>query len=198
MEYKESRHSVRSYCSTAFDFHLTSLLSSLSSAMHYSHLWLLVLTSFQPCSAAPITPESLLGYSTDNHVIHASAVTYSLAPGQTEAADIGNYLDFNDNSSPQPIRGTAGGTDPGPRVVAYDQLNPDVLAPPGTDHGGVYNAAWSMAMSSVKMGEGRAGWSRQQNDANLPAATAMAGVDMRLEAGGYRELHWYEPYTFLQ
>lgn len=25
----------------------------------------------------------------------------------------------------------------------------------------------------------------------MPDATAMAGVDMRLEAGGYRELHWH-------
>lgn len=25
----------------------------------------------------------------------------------------------------------------------------------------------------------------------MPAAKAMAGVDMRLEAGAYRELHWH-------
>jgi oxalate decarboxylase/phosphoglucose isomerase-like protein (cupin superfamily) len=25
----------------------------------------------------------------------------------------------------------------------------------------------------------------------MPAASLMAGVDMRLEAGGYRELHWH-------
>lgn len=25
----------------------------------------------------------------------------------------------------------------------------------------------------------------------MPAATEMAGVDMRLEPGGYRELHWH-------
>jgi len=37
-----------------------------------------------------------------------------------------------------------------------------------------------------------AGWSRQENTANLPGATEMAGVDMRLEAGAYRELHWHK------
>jgi oxalate decarboxylase/phosphoglucose isomerase-like protein (cupin superfamily) len=26
----------------------------------------------------------------------------------------------------------------------------------------------------------------------MPAAKLMAGVDMRLEAGGYRELHWHQ------
>lgn len=35
------------------------------------------------------------------------------------------------------------------------------------------------------------GWSRQQNVDVLPAATEMAGVNMRLEAAGYRELHWH-------
>jgi len=42
------------------------------------------------------------------------------------------------------------------------------------------------------LGLGRAGWSRQQNIDNIPVATEMAGVDMRLEEGGYRELHWHK------
>ncbi|TFY64564.1 hypothetical protein EVJ58_g2554, partial [Rhodofomes roseus] len=35
------------------------------------------------------------------------------------------------------------------------------------------------------------GWARQQNVNNLPISTEMAGVDMRLEAGAIRELHWH-------
>jgi hypothetical protein len=34
------------------------------------------------------------------------------------------------------------------------------------------------------------GWAHQQNIDELPVATAMAGVDMRLEPNAYRELHW--------
>lgn len=35
------------------------------------------------------------------------------------------------------------------------------------------------------------GWARQENIVVMPDATAMAGVDMRLEPAGYRELHWH-------
>ena len=37
-----------------------------------------------------------------------------------------------------------------------------------------------------------AGFARQQNVAVLPAATAMAGVDMALAPHAYRELHWHK------
>lgn len=49
-----------------------------------------------------------------------------------------------------------------------------------------------MSLSHNKLGNGKnSGWARQQNTAVLPVATAMAGVDMRLEPGAYRELHWH-------
>ena len=35
---------------------------------------------------------------------------------------------------PQPIRGKDGFVDRGPRNVLLDQQNPDILAPPATDH----------------------------------------------------------------
>ncbi|KDN44215.1 hypothetical protein RSAG8_05688, partial [Rhizoctonia solani AG-8 WAC10335] len=35
------------------------------------------------------------------------------------------------------------------------------------------------------------GWARQQNDHDMPLATAMAGVNMRLTAGGICEMHWH-------
>ena len=43
---------------------------------------------------------------------------YDLVPGQQEEADIGLYLDLSAVRSPQPIRGTNGGTDPGPRALS--------------------------------------------------------------------------------
>ena len=40
---------------------------------------------------------------------------YQLVPEQQEDADLGLYLDLNEVQNPQPIRGSNGGTDPGPR-----------------------------------------------------------------------------------
>ncbi|KAH8801522.1 RmlC-like cupin domain-containing protein [Xylogone sp. PMI_703] len=161
---------------------------------------LLVLLLQQLAAAAPAgTPTdpsqpSLLGYNPGNKLNNQDTdkIDYTFAPGQTDNAKIGAPLDFSDVKNPQPIRGTKGGTDPGPRTEAYDLLNPDKLAPPGTDHGSVDNAQWPMGLSHMKLGLNRAGWSRQQNLDNIPAATEMAGVDMRLEPGAYRELHWHK------
>ena len=37
------------------------------------------------------------------------------------------------------------------------------------------------------------GWSREVTQTELPIATTMAGVNMRLNKGGVRELHWHVP-----
>lgn len=41
------------------------------------------------------------------------------------------------------------------------------------------------------LGKDGAGWARQENINVMPDASEMAGVDMRLEPHGYRELHWH-------
>jgi hypothetical protein len=137
--------------------------------------------------------EALLGYSPGSKLTteNTDAVPHQLVPGQTDNANLGTFLDFENNPSPQPIRGSKGGTDPGPRDTYYDKINSDKLAPPGTDHGATINAQWPMGLSSAKLGSGGAGWSRQENTVVMPAAKKMAGVDMRLEPGAYRELHWH-------
>jgi quercetin dioxygenase-like cupin family protein len=136
---------------------------------------------------------ALLGYSPGNKLTteNTDAISYKLVPGQTDDANLGTYLDFENNPNPQPSRGTKGGLDPGPRNSRYDQINSDKLAPPGTDHSGTINAQWPLGLSHTKLGSGGAGWSRQENTAVMPAAKKMAGVDMRLEKGAYRELHWH-------
>lgn len=49
-----------------------------------------------------------------------------------------------------------------------------------------------MGLSHNRFGTGKqSGWARQQNTDQLPAATEMAGVDMRLAPHAYRELHWH-------
>jgi oxalate decarboxylase family bicupin protein len=118
--------------------------------------------------------------------------SYQLAPGQGAAADIGIPFIFKDTLNPQPIRGDLGATDPGPRTYGYDRLNPDTLAPPASDSGEVAQGKWPLGLSHNRIQPGNAGWSRQENTAVLPAATAMAGVDMKLSPGAYRELHWHK------
>ena len=48
-----------------------------------------------------------------------------------------------------------------------------------------------MGLSHNRGGLDGSGWARQQNQAVLPDATAMAGVNMHLSPGAYRELHWH-------
>lgn len=77
-------------------------------------------------------------------------------------------------------------------TYAYEKLNPDLFAPPGTDKGDVENAMWPLGLSHNRLGsEPGAGWARQQNTDVLPVATRMAGVDMKLQPNAYRELHWH-------
>lgn len=45
----------------------------------------------------------------------AEANDYQLVPGQNEDEDLGLYLDLESVPNPQPIRGTGGGTNGGPR-----------------------------------------------------------------------------------
>ncbi|KAF8650595.1 hypothetical protein AX16_005180 [Volvariella volvacea WC 439] len=78
----------------------------------------------------------------------------------------------------------------GPHNIEVEDENADLLAPPSTDHGSVPNAKWPFALSHNRMHTG--GWARQQNINTMPIATAMASVNMRLEPGAVRELHWHK------
>ena len=91
---------------------------------------------------------------------------------------------------PQPQRPGHGGTDPGPRNLMRDQQNPDMLVPPSTDHGGMPNLRFSFSDAHMRLESG--GWTRQVTQRELPVATTLAGVNMRLNAGGVRELHWHK------
>jgi oxalate decarboxylase len=91
---------------------------------------------------------------------------------------------------PQPQRPGYGGTDPGPRNLGRDRQNPDVLVPPSTDHGTLPNLRFSFSDAHMRLESG--GWTRQVTRRELGISTTIAGVDMRLNAGGVRELHWHK------
>ena len=76
--------------------------------------------------------------------------------------------------------------------MIYEKLNLDLYAPPGTDSGDVPNLKWPIGLSFNRPGLEGAGFARQQTINEMPAATEMAGVDMRLSPHAHRELHWHQ------
>jgi len=95
-----------------------------------------------------------------------------------------------DSHPVEPIRGAKGATDPGPRNLVLDAQNPDVLVPPETDNGSLPNLKFSFAMAHNRLEDG--GWAREVTVRELPVAKSMAGVNMRLDSGVVRELHWHK------
>jgi oxalate decarboxylase len=92
---------------------------------------------------------------------------------------------------PQPNRSEGiGGNDPGPRDITRDRENPDMLNPPSTDSGTLPNLRFSFADAHTRQTDG--GWTRQVTQRELAISTTMAGVEMRLNAGSIRELHWHK------
>ncbi len=94
------------------------------------------------------------------------------------------------SNPPQPISGNLGAPIIGPSNPVRETQNPDTLAPPRQDHGTVPNLRWSFADSHMHLAPG--GWGRQTTVRELPVSTEIAGVSMRLKAGGVRELHWHK------
>ncbi len=90
----------------------------------------------------------------------------------------------------QPIRGDWGAPIMGPRNTALEAENPDLLSSPFTDAGTIPNLKFSFATARNRLAKG--GWAREVTVRELPAATTMAGVDMRLAPGGIREMHWHK------
>ncbi|HEY1482415.1 MAG TPA: cupin domain-containing protein [Candidatus Acidoferrum sp.] len=86
-------------------------------------------------------------------------------------------------------KGDRSASDPGPTNPVLDGANADSTNPPVTDAGGVQTFKYPFSFSHKRLHEG--GWSREVTVRELPVSKTMAGVDMRLTAGGVRELHWH-------
>lgn len=93
-------------------------------------------------------------------------------------------------SGPTPTDGTRGANIAGPRNSAREAEVPDTILPPNTDAGSSPNLKWSFADSHMRIEEG--GWARQTTIRELPVSKEMAGVNMRLKANVFRELHWHK------
>ena len=67
--------------------------------------------------------------------------------------------------------------------------NPNSNTPPPTDNGDVGPIWYSFDLTHKRIQEG--GWTHQVTQRELPSSTDLAGVNMRLTAGSFRELHWH-------
>ena len=81
-------------------------------------------------------------------------------------------------------------TDPGPENGPLRDISQNGFLPPPTDHGEApeFWNSFSIAHRRVQPG----GWTRQVTVEDFPISKDIAGVNMRLTAGGIRELHWHE------
>ncbi len=90
----------------------------------------------------------------------------------------------------QKVVNAANPTDPGPANRVLDGQNPDSMWPPGADSKSlVQNFKYPFSFANKRVYDG--GWSREVTVRELPVSKTLAGVNMRLTAGGFRELHWH-------
>jgi oxalate decarboxylase len=80
--------------------------------------------------------------------------------------------------------------DPGPQSEAIGKQFPSAQSPPATDVGGMPMdwASFNNAPKRIQNG----GWARQVTVEDFAISKEISGVNMRLTAGGIRELHWHQ------
>ncbi|HYR45019.1 MAG TPA: cupin domain-containing protein, partial [Terriglobia bacterium] len=94
------------------------------------------------------------------------------------------------DQNPNPTNGNRSKSDPGPKNVPLDAANPDSQWPPATDSKSlVQTFKYPFSFANKRTYEG--GWSREVTVRELAVSKTLAGVNMRLTAGGVRELHWH-------
>ena len=116
------------------------------------------------------------------------------ASGVAGAAAAARAASFgNPDEPPQGAVNTQGNpastTDPGPRNPPLAGQFPSAQSPPPTDVSDLpmFWASFNNAPRRIQNG----GWARQVTQFDFAIAESIAGVDMRLTAGGIREMHWH-------
>lgn len=80
-------------------------------------------------------------------------------------------------------------SDPGPENKPLLDENPNSNTPPPTDHGDLVPIWYSFDLVKKRVEEG--GWTHEVTERVFPSSRDIAGVQMRLTAGSYREMHWH-------
>src|ERR1700677_4553666 len=105
------------------------------------------------------------------------------------AAFAGLTANAQEKASTQKAEHDHSSNDPGPENKVLLKENPNSNTPPPTDHGSVVPLWYSFDLVKKRVEEG--GWTHEVTDRELPSSKDIAGVNMRLTAGSYRELHWH-------
>src|ERR1700749_301673 len=96
------------------------------------------------------------------------------------AAAMGQQVRSDDHSKPNEEQ-------PGENNTALDAENPSSVWSPETDSGTVKPFKYSFSLARKRIESG--GWTPPASAPETPISTPIAGVEMRLTAGGVRELH---------
>jgi oxalate decarboxylase len=116
------------------------------------------------------------------------------AAGAVMSASTARAASFGNPAEPPQgainARNPASSTDPGPQNQAVASQFPSAVSPPATDVGSLQMnwASFNNAPRRIQNG----GWAREVTQSTFPISTTIAGVNMRLTAGGIRELHWHQ------
>jgi oxalate decarboxylase len=109
--------------------------------------------------------------------------------GLASAALSSLAVNAQERASTQKAERDHSSSDPGQENRGLLALNPNSNMPPPTDHGDLVPIWYSFDLVKKRVEEG--GWTHEVTQRELPSSREIAGVNMRLTAGSYRELHWH-------
>src|SRR6201988_3839544 len=121
-------------------------------------------------------------------MLAASAMGTAMAISTAKAASFGNP-----DEPPQGAinaKGPGNLVDPGPQSPSLAKQFPSAQTPPATDVGGMPTTWASFNNAAKRIQNG--GWARQVTVDDFAVSKEISGVNMRLTAGGIRELHWHQ------
>jgi oxalate decarboxylase len=121
-------------------------------------------------------------------LLAASAVGAAMTVSTAKAASFGNPDEPPQGAINAKGPGSLG--DPGPQSRVLGDQFPSAQSPPATDVGGMPTTWASFNNASKRIQNG--GWARQVTVDDFAISKEIAGVNMRLSAGGIRELHWHQ------
>src|SRR6202022_4792884 len=134
-----------------------------------------------------ISRRDVLAATAVGGVVTAATMTAATAAPEKAAISFGNPDDPPQRAinptNPRSI------TDPGPQIPAIRDQFPSAFSPPPTDVGNMPLSWASFNNAPRRIQNG--GWARQVTQGSFPISKTITGVNMRLTAGGVRELHWH-------
>src|SRR6201998_1821474 len=131
----------------------------------------------------PTRERSMLEHPSRRNFLGMSSVALAAA------AFTGLTANAQTKASTQSAEHDHSSSDPGQENKVLLGENPNSNNPPPTDHGDVVPVWYSFDLVKKRVEEG--GWTHEVTERVLPSSKDIAGVNMRLTAGSYRELHWH-------